>query len=43
MSIELGISPNDLMDTPPDVFGAMVDYLDDRRKRFERQARKHRG
>lgn len=40
MAVELGIAPNDLMDTPPEVFVAMLDYLEDRRLRMEAEARR---
>lgn len=38
MSVATGIAPNDLLDTPPDLFRAMLKVLNDRAKQ-----QKHRG
>lgn len=40
MSVELGIAPNELLDTPNEVFVAMLEYLEDRRLRMENERRR---
>jgi len=41
LSIATGIAPNDLLDTPPDIFRAMIKVLNDRAKK-EKAARRGR-
>jgi len=38
MSIATGIAPNDLLDTPPEVFRAMLKVLQDRAKESKKAA-----
>lgn len=40
MSVELGIGPNELLNTPPEVFVAMLEYLEDRRLRLANERRR---
>jgi len=40
MSIATGISPNELLDAPPDVFRAMLKVLNDRGKQQEKAAKR---
>lgn len=39
MSVATGIAPNDLLDTPPDVFRAMLKVLNDRAKQSKRRGK----
>jgi hypothetical protein len=39
MSIATGISPNELLDTPPEVFRAMLKVLQDRTKESKKAAK----
>jgi hypothetical protein len=39
MSIATGISPNELLDTPPEVFRAMLKVLQDRTKQSNKAAK----
>ena len=41
MSVELGIAPNDLLDAPIDVFAAMGEYLEERRRKIEKEVKKN--
>lgn len=40
LSIATGIAPNDLLDTPPEIFRAMLKVLSDRTKKQERAAKR---
>ena len=37
MSVATGIAPNDLLDTPPDVFRAMLKVMSDQQKAMKRR------
>ena len=37
MSVATGIAPNDLLDTPPDVFRAMLKVMSDQQKAIKRR------
>jgi hypothetical protein len=39
MSVATGIAPNDLLDTPPDVFRAILKVLNDRAKKSKSRGR----
>lgn len=40
LSIATGIAPNDLLDTPPEIFRAMLKVLSDRAKKQEKAAKR---
>lgn len=40
MAVATSIAPNDLLDTPPDVFRAMLKVLSDQRKQQEKAAKR---
>jgi hypothetical protein len=40
MSVATGIAPNDLLETPPDVFRAMLKVMSDQAKQRERAAKR---
>jgi len=41
LSIATGIAPNDLLDTPPEIFRAMIKVLNDRSKEAKKAAKRH--
>jgi hypothetical protein len=40
LAVETGIAPNDLLDAPPDVFRAILQVVNDKRKAHNREAKR---